>query len=97
MAKKEPTVTLWVCGCCYWALNYAEPCQCPDDHPQELMSKLADSEATPGMLQEGHSCGRQDGSYCGECDCEEIPFSHSPCAGCGSSLYGERHAVTGWV
>lgn len=29
-----------------------------------------------------------------ECDCEESSFSTSQCEGCGSYLYGERHAMT---
>lgn len=29
-----------------------------------------------------------------ECGCEKTDFSHSQCEGCGSHLYGERHAMT---
>lgn len=29
-----------------------------------------------------------------DCDCEIIPFSDTPCEGCGSTLHGERHAFT---
>lgn len=29
-----------------------------------------------------------------ECDCETDTFSTSSCEGCGSYLYGERHAMT---
>ena len=29
-----------------------------------------------------------------ECDCETITFSHGPCDGCATYLYGERHAMT---
>lgn len=31
-----------------------------------------------------------------ECDCETDTFSRSQCEGCGSYLYGERHAMTLW-
>lgn len=29
-----------------------------------------------------------------ECDCETVTYSTSQCAGCGSWLHGERHAMT---
>jgi hypothetical protein len=29
-----------------------------------------------------------------ECDCEDLGFCQSPCQGCGSSLHGERFAMT---
>lgn len=95
MATKEPTVTQWVCQCCYVALVNGEECYCGnadnEQHPSELMSELADYEPTPGTLEHAEGCERED------CDCEDIPFSHSQCDGCGSHLYGERHAVTGWI
>ena len=47
-----------------------------------------------GTMQEEHSCGREDDSYFGECDCETDTYSTSQCEGCGSYLHGERHAMT---
>lgn len=41
-------------------------------------------------------CDHDHGCDCegaDECDCETNTFSHSQCEGCGSYLYGERHAV----
>lgn len=96
--SKQPTEVQWVCVCCFIALVNGESCHCEDadgtQHPQGLMGEMSDCEPTPGMLREHHA---EDCDPYGDCDCEEIPFSHSPCDGCGSRLYGERYAVTGWV
>jgi hypothetical protein len=45
----------------------------------------------PAMGVEEHS------EYCefetdGECDCENLGFSHSACDGCGDTHYGDRYA-----
>jgi len=88
----EPTVTQWVCVDCFVLLvngDVSPYCENPD----ALMTKLEGYEPTPGMLREEHA-EECDGE---ECDCETNPFSTSQCDGCGSTLHGERHAVTGWI
>ena len=93
---KEPTSTLWVCGCCYMALVNGESCEESEDttqHPVGLMGKLSDCEPTPGMLDHAYGCP----NYFHDDDCETIDFSRAQCDGCGSWLGGERHAVIGWI
>lgn len=94
------SVTIWVCQCCM--LNHANgECGCgayygedPDHDPLGLVDN---NKITSGSVQEEHSCGRQDDTYFGECDCETNTFSTSQCEGCGSWLHGERHAMTLWL
>jgi hypothetical protein len=56
---------------------------------------------TLGMVREEHSCldedGNTEGDLGGWCDCEELGFSWSGCDVCGSTLGGDRHAVTFWA
>jgi hypothetical protein len=102
----RPTVALWVCVCCFIAHVNGDGCPCGDDeeqHPAGLMGEFEGMEVTTGMLYSEHESdclfrtmgGDTPGNY--ECECETINFSHSPCDGCGTHLYGERHAVGGWL
>lgn len=90
--------TIWVCQCCMLTHASGECCselyygQDPDHDP---LSSIGDGfHVAMGSVQEEHSCGRQDDTYFGECDCEINTFSRSPCEGCGSWMNGERHAMT---
>jgi len=71
-------------------------------HPSGLLGAYPpDAELTIGMLLDEHDegcpnriAGRWDEA---ECTCEHVDFSRRPCAGCGSSLGGDRHAITMWT
>ena len=94
---------IWVCQCCILVLVVGECCA-DDSHGGDGIEPLSaigsGYSATPGMGYEDHADGCVNGSQesAGEtdCDCEAIPFSHSQCEGCGSYLYGERHAAHLW-
>lgn len=90
--------TIWVCQCC--ALSHANGECCSDDEhggdgiePWAIMED--DESVTMGLSlsYDEHEC---DDPAEGDCDCETITYSTSPCEGCGSRLYGERHAFALW-
>ena len=89
---------LWVCINCIMHAANGECGQCHEGEHEggEPLSKLG-SKAAIGHPQQEHSCGREDDSYFGECDCETDTFSTSSCDGCGSYYHGERHAMTEWL
>jgi len=109
MNREQPTVPQWVCVHCFIHLvngDCTEPDTCPGSHREptpddhDPLHLFGDMPITPGMLFSEHSCGKeamQDVHPDFECDCETNTFSWSSCDGCGSSLGGERHAVTGWI
>lgn len=86
--------TIWVCQDCMLHHANGECGGCYENHDEEPLGPLDDLQPTAGMTQEGHSCGRQDDTYFGDCDCETNEYSTSQCEGCGSYLHGERHAMT---
>ena len=92
MRNMEPTITQWVCTCCFVLHCNGDVCECCN--PDDLLKYFAGFEPTAGMLREEHAegCNPED-----ECDCETINFSWSRCDGCGGNLGGERHAMTGWI
>ena len=89
---------LWVCTDCIMHHASGECGGCHEDEHQggEPLSKLG-PEATAGMLNESHECGRENDEDIEECDCETITYSTRSCDGCGSDYHGERHAMTEWV
>lgn len=100
MTNREPTVTQWVCPCCFILHCNGDRCECPsEDHPDGLMGLFEGLELTAGMLREEHAddCFNPYDESEYECDCETDSFSRSSCDGCGSHLGGERHAMTGWI
>lgn len=94
------TCTIWVCQDCmlHHANGECGSCYTDEAHGREPMG-LVDQPMSGydmvamGMLDEFHTEG------CMElfgCDCETMTFSWSSCDGCGSTLGGERHAMTLW-
>lgn len=98
MSEKE-TATLWVCTDCLMkeANDDLSGADAEMQAQYPAMSKLAGEDVSLGMTQDGHACGRENGSFFGECECETDPFSSSQCDGCGSPYAGERHALTLWL
>lgn len=107
LAPRE-TSTLWVCVDCYFAHHgvledhqlEARREQEPDYEP---LCELSDDELSAGMLWDEHEClpdtewDDVPGDH--ECECERIDFVHgdrNPCDGCGSTLGGDREALTLW-
>lgn len=94
--------TIWVCQCCM--LIHANGECCSDDvhggDSREPLSAIGDGvSVTAGMLWSEHAddCpNRAAESWVAECDCERMTFTWSGCEGCGSTLGGERHALTLW-
>lgn len=89
--------TIWVCtGCLHHHANgECGSCHSDHGHDEEPLSSIDGGfRVVMGSTQEEHSCGREDDTYFGECDCETNTYSTSRCEGCGSWLHGERHAMT---
>lgn len=90
--------TLRVCQDCYLAhhgiLEDGDPDHVPDREP---LGEVPDGVTlTAGLLREAHDPWCDDPDTCsieGE-GCEHHTFSWSPCDGCGSTLGGDRHALT---
>ncbi len=83
--------TVWVCVDC--ALTHANG-ECGESSDREPLSAIpAGHTVTLGLLRSEHapSCDSVE-----ECDCATDAFSTVPCAGCGSTLAGERHAMALW-
>lgn len=80
------------CGSCHTDEGH-------DREPLNLVEKPMSGYdmVTLGMLAKHHSCKSSDETpHQWECDCEIMTFSWSSCDGCGSTLGGERHAMTLW-
>lgn len=99
MSQAMSTRTEWVCVCCLLKLANDDTSACKascgtEDHPRALGLGLG-SFVLPGLTQDRHwaACAVE---HEGQCDlaCEVDSFSASICAGCGTRLAGERHAVT---
>lgn len=98
IATTEHT-TVWVCVDCYETHHGAreEWRGAPDCEPLTLIPESA--EVTAGLVRDEHGedCpNREAGTWVDECECERQTFSWSPCQGCGSTLGGEREALTVW-
>lgn len=90
--------TIWVCQDCLAHHANGECGGCHNDygHDEEPLSSIGDGfHVAMGMATEEHECNDdENGIEYGECDCETNTYSTSQCQGCGSYLYGERHAMT---
>lgn len=89
-------VTVWVCTDCAQIQANGElgDDRTPDAEPLWLLSGMT---VVAGMHPRDHDarCPRRiAGGQVEECDCETVPYSTTQCAGCGSSLAGDRHALT---
>ena len=85
------------CGNCHVNLYYQD--HETDAHDREPLTCVDNTKVSMGMLREEHeeSCPNHvPGDTDIECDCEIDTFSTSACQGCGSTLGGERHAMTLW-
>lgn len=92
------------CGNCHVNLYYQD--HETDAHDREPLGLVDNTKVTMGMMWEEHdsSCllSGDSGSVpleianTYECNCETMTFSWSSCEGCGSTLGGERHAMTLW-
>lgn len=81
------------CGNCH--LNYDGEGE--DAHDREPLILVDNTHVTMGLFAEQHSCKSNDEPpHEWECYCETMTFSRSSCDGCGSTLDGERHAMTLW-
>lgn len=98
------TYTMWVCQSCmlHHANGECGDCHTDEGHDREPMG-LVDRPmsgrdmVTMGMLKEHHECDTRWSDWQErDCSCETQAFSWSQCAGCGSTLGGERHAMTLW-
>lgn len=101
----QSTCIIWVCQDCmlHHANGECGSCHTDEGHDREPMGLTDPSEVTTGMdhTEHAHGCLFRtaptfacDAGY--ECDCETMTFSWSSCEGCGSTLAGERHAMTLW-
>lgn len=94
----QETCTIWVCQDCmlHHANGDCGACHTDEGHDREPMGLTHPSEVTMGMLQEQHDCIQDHDGSAIDCGCEIRNFSWSSCEGCGSTLAGERHAMTLW-
>jgi len=66
---------------------------------KDIRRKNRYRDVTLGLAREEHACtadfgGMTAGEAGGECDCETRTFSSMSCDHCGSTLAGERHAIS---
>lgn len=68
----------------------------PESEPEPLSAIPEGFRVTLGITEEEHSeyctpADREEG-----CGCEQLGFSYWACEGCGSTLGGDRFAMTLW-
>lgn len=96
--NREPTL-YWVCVDCHLDHHGLRESEEEPDRPT-LSLIPEDAEVTAGMLWEEHEeecANRKAEEWVEECDCERITFTWRSCDGCGSTLGGEREALTVWT
>lgn len=96
-ADTREAYTVWVCVDCYLTHHgVREDNTPPDREPLALIPAAAD--VFSGMAWDEHDCVNavDIDPWRGpvECECERQTFSRSVCGGCGSTLAGEREALT---
>jgi len=92
MLNTETGMTISVCVDCYFTHCDGET-EGPTD--REPLSLVTDEEVTAGTLD--HFCETdEDGRPSEECECGDLGFSWGACQGCGSTLGGDRYALTVW-
>lgn len=85
-----------VCECCMFVHANGECCA--EDHDREPLSLIGDgASVTMGLSADEHNenCTPKDREV-EACECDQLGFSWSSCEGCGSSLGGDRYALTLW-
>jgi hypothetical protein len=101
-----PAGSGWVCVDCLFLLANGETNpEWSEAETAEFLARFAErnpaGSVTLGLGREEHDCrdsnGETEGDRGGECECERNSFSWSPCDTCGSSLGGQRDAVTFWT
>lgn len=83
-------VTIWACIDCTLMHANGECTETPDREPLSLIPDGA--VVTLGTLEHEEWCDPD----ADECECERMDFSKMWCQACGSTLAGERHALTIW-
>ncbi len=89
--------SIWACTDCTHAhANGEYDPDRPDSEPEPLSLIKTDETVTLGLFSEEHAdtCTPEDRAE--GCDCEHDTFSTSACGACGSTLHGERYAMTVW-
>lgn len=95
IVKGDNTATGWCCVDCLIYLANGEETDTFDRAGFERMTKGTD-DITLGLRRDEHQCDYDADWSAGHCYCETREFSWSSCDVCGSTLGGERHAVTFW-
>lgn len=103
--KRNVPTLLWVCvDCIVLEANGEMPTDPTPGEPEPLSDIPADCDLTVGMMASEHDedCPvreqlESNSAVDTECECEHRSFSWSQCDGCGSSLGGERFALTMWT
>lgn len=85
---------LWVCVDCMLIHANGECGERDPGEPEPLCLIGPDDDLSMGLFAEHHADGCTDSDREAGCNCETHTFSWSRCDGCGSTLGGERHAMT---
>lgn len=94
----------WCCTDCIMLLANGETSpEWTEEEETEFLERFNRNPAgsvTIGIVRAEHECLDENGQTAsdlgGECFCEQMSFSSSSCDVCGSTLAGDRHAVTFW-
>ena len=88
---------IWACiDCTHAHANGEYNPDRPDSEPTPLNLIERGETVTLGLLGEDHAdtCTPEDRAE--GCDCDHDTFSTTACGACGSTLHGERYAMTIW-
>lgn len=90
----EESMLLWVCDCCMFTHANGECCD-QEQHDHEPLSMVREGDhVTLGGAPHSDLCTPTDREQ--GCDCDDYGFSWQRCNGCGSTLGGNRYAMTLW-
>jgi ribosomal protein L37AE/L43A len=88
---------IWACiDCTHAHANGEYNSDRPSDEPEPLSLIMSGQSVTLGLFSDQHADTCTPADRAEGCDCEHDPYSTTPCGGCGSTLHGERYAMTIW-
>ena len=92
-------ITLWACIDCYMgAHGILEDADTIATYADTVARVARDNAPLTIDITPGGACEQwEDEEHVGNCECNSVAFSYSPCELCLSSLGGTRHAVTLFV
>lgn len=96
MNTRTDHIAAWCCtDCIMLHANGETPPHMTEAETDAWLESMGDIMPTVGRHTDDCGCSTWDSPYHRDV-CETLEFSWKPCQSCGSTLGGERHAITLW-